>query len=206
LEFADLIFFFKGFIAGLMIATPVGPIGMLCIERTLVKGSLNGFVSGVGAATADLLYSSVAAFGLTVISDFLVGQQMWLRLFGGIFLIFLGLQIYRHRNKQPAQVRKGRGYLSDFCSAFVVTFFNPVTVLAFIAIFAGFGMVGTTKASAFMLVGGVFVGSSSWWIGLCGFAAIFGNKLKSTNFLWLTKVSAVIIIVFGIVMLLSFRR
>ena len=203
LDFSDSFFFMKGFIAGVMIATPVGPVGMLCIERTLVKGSLNGFFSGIGAATADLVYSSVAAFGLTFILEFLVGYQMWFRSLGGMFLVFLGIQIYRQQKRQPAKTHKGRGYLSDYCSAFVVTFFNPVTVLAFIAIFAGFGMVGATKVSAIMLVLGVFAGSSSWWVGLCGFAAIFRNKLKAEHFLWLTKASGVVIIVFGIVMLLS---
>jgi len=213
LEFADLIFFFKGFVAGVMIATPVGPVGMLCIERTLVKGSLNGFVSGLGAATADLIYSSIVAFGLTVISDFLVGQQMWFRLFGGVFFVFLGLKIYRQQKRQPAKVHEGRGYfglkiyrqqkrqpakvhegrgyLSDYCSAFVVTFFNPVPVFAFIAIFAGLGITGATKLSALMLVGGVFAGSSAWWVGICCFAAVFRNKFKSAHFFWLVKASGV---------------
>ncbi len=206
MEFADLIFFFKGFVAGVMIATPVGPVGMLCIERTLVKGSLNGFVSGLGAATADLIYSSIVAFGLTVISDFLVSQQMWFRFFGGVFLVFLGLQIYRQQKRQPAKVHKGRGYLSDYCSAFVVTFFNPVLAFAFVAIFAGLGITGATKVSALTLVAGVFVGSSAWWVGLCGFAAIFGNKFKSAPFLWLVKASGVVITIFGIAILLSLYR
>ncbi len=206
MDFADLIFFFKGFIAGVMITTPVGPVGMLCIERILVKGSLNGFVSGLGAATADLIYSLVVVFGLAVISDFLVNQQMWFRLFGGVFFVFLGLKIYRQQKKQPAKVHEGRGYLSDYGSAFVVTFFNPVPVFAFIAIFAGLGITGVTKVSTLMLVGGVFAGSSLWWVGLCGFAAVFRKKFKTAHFLWLAKASGAVITIFGIVMLSSLYK
>src|SRR4051794_7985246 len=118
-------YLFSGLLIGFSIAAPVGPIGVLCIRRTLSDGRLAGFVSGLGAATADATYGCVAAFGLTVISDFLVGQQFWFKLIGGLFLCYLGVQLFRSRpSDRPAQAR-GVGLLGAYASTVALTLTNP---------------------------------------------------------------------------------
>src|SRR5512137_3193468 len=102
-------FFFKGFVIGFSIAAPVGPIGVLCIRRTLAEGRISGFVSGMGAATADALYGCVAGLGVTVISNLLIGQQFWLRLAGGIFLFMLGAKSFLSKPAEAASGKTGKG-------------------------------------------------------------------------------------------------
>jgi threonine/homoserine/homoserine lactone efflux protein len=161
----------RGLALGLAIAAPVGPIGVLCIRRTLADGRLIGFVSGLGAATADAFYGAVAAFGLTVVADLLVGQRVWVRLIGGLFLIYLGLRTLPRRpapRPAKASVEMRRGLAGAYGSTLALTLTNPTTILSFTAIFAGLGLAGTAgttgRASAALLVLGVFLGSALWWL------------------------------------------
>src|SRR3972149_356297 len=158
----------QGLLLGFSIAAPVGPIGVLCIRRTLADGRLNGFLSGLGAATADMLYGAVAAFGLTFITDLVVGQANWLRLIGGIFLLFLGTRTFLAKPAEgPAQASHG-GLFGAYLSTFLLTITNPMTILSFIAIFAGLRLGDTNGSylSAGFMVLGVFLGSATWWLGL----------------------------------------
>ena len=130
-------FLLKGIAIGLSIAAPVGPIGVLCIRSTLAEGRIQGLVSGLGAAAADALYGCVAGFGLTLLSDLLTGQQTWLRAIGGTFLCYLGVKTFLAQPGERVASEASLGLLGAFSSTFLLTLANPVTILAFGAIFAG---------------------------------------------------------------------
>lgn len=158
-------FLFKRLLIGFSIAAPVGPIGVLCIKRTLIAGRSSGFVSGIGAATADALYGAVAAFGLTGISYFLIAHSFWLRLVGGVFLAYLGIKALI-ASSPKAVPAVHRSLIADYLSTVSLTLANPATILAFIAIFAGVGLgeIRPSISAAVLMVVGVFVGSTLWWL------------------------------------------
>jgi threonine/homoserine/homoserine lactone efflux protein len=195
----DYSLFFRGLVLGFSIAAPVGPIGVLCIRRTLADGQIAGLVSGLGAATADGMYGCVAGFGLTFISSALIDQQMWLRLFGGLFLCYLGVKTLLSRPAEQAAEANKSGLLGAYASTFLLTLTNPLTILSFAAIFAGLGLatVGGGYASALILVLGVFLGSALWWLVLSGGVGLFRDKFNSQGLLWVNRISGVIITVFG---------
>ena len=143
----------RGFILGLAIAAPVGPIGVLCIRRTLAQGRLFGFVSGLGAATADALYGCVAAFGLTAISALLVRQQDLLRLLGGLFLCYLGVRTLLARPTDQSAAAEGQGLGGAYFSTLLLTLTNPITILSFVAVFAGLGVGGGNGYGAAAAIG-----------------------------------------------------
>jgi threonine/homoserine/homoserine lactone efflux protein len=193
--------FFNGMVIGFAIAAPVGPIGVLCIRRTLAEGRISGVVSGLGAATADALYGSVAALGLTFVTDLLVGGESWLRLFGGAFLIFLGARTFLTRPVERVTPAGGSGLLGDYASTLFLTLTNPTTILSFAAIFAGLGVAGEANGgvlSATMLVLGVFLGSAMWWFVLSWLVGIFRAKLTARGLRWVNRVSGTIIATFGV--------
>jgi threonine/homoserine/homoserine lactone efflux protein len=200
-------FFLKGFVIGISIAAPVGPIGVLCIRRTLAEGRTSGLVTGLGAATADAIYGSIAGFGLTFVSNFLIHQQSWLRLIGGLFLCYLGLKTFRTRPPHPVALTDRRGFVSIFTSTFFLTLTNPMTILSFAAIFAGLG-VGSTRGnyvSAAVMVLGVFTGSLLWWYILSRGVSFLGEKFNVVRFHWIHWISGVIILAFGVVALVGWR-
>ncbi|MGD0707795.1 MAG: LysE family transporter [Anaerolineaceae bacterium] len=201
----DLGFLFKGLLIGVSIAAPVGPIGVLCIRRTLAEGRATGLVSGLGAATADAIYGCVAGFGLAFVSSFLVAQQTGLRLVGGIFLCYLGLKTLLVKPAEQAALAKGSGIASAYASTFFLTLTNPMTVLSFAAIFAGLGLAGTSRgyASAGILVLGVFLGSALWWLVLSSGVGIFRGKFSLRGLQWVNRISSVIIVGFGLFALAS---
>ena len=173
---------------------------MLCIRRTLADGWVFGLVSGLGAATADAVYGCIAAFGLTFISVALVSHQAWLRLIGGLFLCYLGVRtLLAQPAEQAATVREG-GLSRAYASTFFLTLTNPVTILAFAAIFAGLGLAeaGGGYASAGLLVLGVFLGSASWWLLLSSVVGAFRTRFSPSGMLWVNRVSGLIILGFGV--------
>lgn len=165
LTMPDVLFLLKGWLIGFAIAAPVGPIGVLCIRRTLADGRLIGFLSGMGAATADMCYGAIAAFGITALQQLLLRQQGWLHLLGGGFLLFLGLRAFFAKpSQEAASVRSRHGRLAAYLSTFGLTLANPATILSFSVIFAGLRLAetaGSYTAAAFMVCG-VFLGSASW--------------------------------------------
>jgi len=203
----DISFLIRGFIIGLSIAATVGPICILCINRTMHKGQLYGLVSGLGIATADGVYGAIAGFGLTVITGFLVSQQMWIRLIGGLFLIYLGIKTVISRPTERAAVARGNGYAGAYVSTFLLTLTNPLTILSFAAIFAGIGVGGASKSylSATLVVGGVFLGSVSWWCILTSGISLLRKRFTARWLLWINRISGIIILLFGILALLSLR-
>jgi threonine/homoserine/homoserine lactone efflux protein len=146
----DLAYLLRGMWIGLAIAIPVGPIGLLCIQRTLAYGRLVGFTSGLGAATADMLYGLVAALGLSVITDVLVARADWVRVAGAVFLAFLGVRTFLARPAAVATPTTSRGLLGAWASTFGLTLANPLTIVSFIGIFAALAIskVGEGRSSA----------------------------------------------------------
>jgi threonine/homoserine/homoserine lactone efflux protein len=201
----DFNFLASGIIIGFSIAAPVGPIGVLCIRRTLAEGRLHGLISGLGAATADAIYGCIAAFGLTFISDLLVQQQLWLRLFGGVFLCLLGAKTLFAKPSEKSPQEKKAGLLGAYGSTFFLTLTNPMTILSFAAIFAGVGL-GSAVAdygSAALLVFSVFAGSALWWLILSGTVGLLRKKVTLSVLKWINRVSGAIITGFGVLILIS---
>ena len=202
---SDLSFLLRGFIIGFSIAAPVGPIGVLCIRRTLAEGRIYGLVSGLGAATADAIYGCVAGFGLTFVSNFLISQQIWLRLIGGGFLCFLGLRTFLSKPSEQAASTKVNGLFGAYASTFFLTLTNPMTILSFAAIFAGLG-VGSADGSyvsAAILVFGVFIGSVLWWLVLSTTVSMFLKKFTPSGLQWINRIAGIILVGFGLIVLFS---
>lgn len=195
----------KGLILGFSIAAPVGPIGVLCIRRTLADGRATGFASGLGAATADAIYGCVAGFGLTFISTLLLSQKLWLQLIGGAFLCYLGVQTFRARPAERAADAQGNGLLGAYASTFFLTVTNPMTILFFLAVFAGLG--GAAVAGDYLAAGalvlGVFLGSASWWLLLSGAVSVFRSRFNYHALGWVNRISGIIVAGFGLLALLS---
>jgi len=202
----DTIFFLKGLIIGFVIAAPVGPIGILCARRTLMFGRQAGFFSGMGAATADAIYGFVAAFGLSLVSDFLAGHNVFLRLVGSSLLCILGVRTLvanpALNRDYPKSLKK---YAGLYTSTFFLTLTNPMTIFSFAAVFAGFGLAGVKGSfySAGVLILGVFLGSALWWLLLVGIFSIFRERFHSDQLRWVNRVSGGIIIASGILALMS---
>jgi threonine/homoserine/homoserine lactone efflux protein len=196
-------FFLEGMIIGFAIAAPVGPIGVLCIRRTLAEGRTSGLVSGLGAATADALYGAVAALGLTFITALLIGGEAWLRLVGGAFLVFLGVRTFLARPAERAAPSASSGLPGAYVSTLFLTLTNPTTILSFAAIFAGLGA-GETNGdvlSAMVLVAGVFLGSAAWWFVLSGATSLLRARLSVRGLRWVNRVSGIVIAAFGVLAL-----
>lgn len=195
--------FFTGMIIGFSIAAPVGPIGVLCIRRTLADGRLHGLASGLGAASADAIYGSIAGFGLTAISGFLVAQGDWLRLIGGAFLVYLGARTFATRPAAQPAGAGGRGLAGAYASTFALTLTNPVTILSFAAIFAGLGLAEreSSYGAAIALVAGVFAGSAAWWLLLSGGVSLFRGAFTPPRMRWINRLSGVVLAGFGILAL-----
>ncbi|MBU7013594.1 MAG: LysE family transporter [Theionarchaea archaeon] len=194
-------FFIQGFLIGVAIAAPVGPIGLLCIQRTLSEGWISGFVSGMGAATADAVYGCIAGFGVTVVSSFLVSQQMLLRLFGGAFIILLGGRIFVSPPAEKAAVQGGGSLITRYGSTLVLTLTNPMTILSFAAICAGVGI--STYGDAGLLVLGVFMGSAVWWFTLSGLVHLVRSRIDQKRMQWINRASGAILMGIGVVILFS---
>lgn len=201
----DIGFLVKGIVLGFSIAAPVGPIGVLCIRRTLAEGRAAGLVSGLGAATADAIYGGVAGFGITFVSSLLISQQVWLRLVGGAFLCYLGVKTFLATTAESAAAVRGDGLIGAYASTFFLTLTNPMTILSFAAIFAGLGVAsaGGNYLSAGVLVLGVFLGSALWWLILSGGVSLFRSGFNLRGLRWLNRISGGIITTFGLFALLS---
>jgi len=191
--------FFRGLIIGFSIAAPVGPIGVLCIRRTLAEGRLAGFLSGMGAASADMFYGAVAAFGLTAVQELLIGQSNWLRIVGGIFLLYLGVKTFFSKPSEEAAKSARGGLFGAYLTTFFLTITNPITILSFIAIFAGLrlGETDGNYLSASVMVLGVFLGSAAWWLTLSTGVSFLRDKFTSALLTWVNRLAGVIIFVFG---------
>jgi len=197
-------FLLKGMLVGLVIAIPVGPVGILCVRRTIFHGRLAGFVSGLGAASADAVFGIIAGFGITFVADLLLGYQGWLRLGGAGFLLYIGISAVTADPFKPTQSQRDpEGLVADYASAFALTITNPITILAFVAIFAAIGFNGraATLGRAAIMVLGVWLGSLLWWAGLAFAAGMVRLSFDRNHLVWINRGSGGILVFCGAVLL-----
>ena len=204
----DVSFYLRGLVIGFSIAAVVGPIGVLCIQRSMQKGFRFGLVTGMGAATADGIYGGIAAFGLTLISGFLVHQQTWIRLLGGLFLVYLGVRAALARPAERAAQSRGNNFLAAYTSTLLLTLTNPLTILSFAAVFAGLGVGVSEKGglAAVLVTLGVFSGSSAWWLLLSGGVSLLRARMTTRWLLWINRIAGVVLVIFGIIAVISLIR
>jgi threonine/homoserine/homoserine lactone efflux protein len=199
-----LVFLLKGIVVGIIIAVPVGPVGVLCVRRTIFQGKLAGFVSGLGAATADAIFGLIAAFGLTFVSDWLIGYQQWLRIAGGCYLLYVGgsALLARPETKSNSE-RDAETPLRDFASTFALTLTNPITILAFLGIFSVLGLSGeeATFGRAAILVLGVWSGSLLWWLALSFGLGLVFRSFEPRHLVWINRASGTILFLSGAALL-----
>ncbi len=189
----------RGIATGLIIAAPVGPVNVLCIQRTLGKGWKSGIVSGLGAALADTIYGSIAAFSITLVIDFLLREQFWIRVLGGLLLIAIGIAYY-FRKPTKLDEEKGEATHSDLVSTFLLTATNPTTVLSFIAVLATLGMKEQRSVPmTLLLIAGIFSGSMLWWAILTGGVTALKKKIDDRAMRWMNRIAGFAIGAFGIV-------
>jgi threonine/homoserine/homoserine lactone efflux protein len=189
---ADSVYFLKSLLIGLSVAAPVGPIALLCIQRTLDHGRGSGAVFGAGVAAADATYAMVAAFGITAVSSVLLSHASWIKLLGCLLLIFIGLRIAFARPAAAARGEPGPGWRA-FGTAYGLTLSNPPTILSFAAIFAS--MNSLTPASGPMIfVAGVFAGSMLWWLILTALVAKSVRWLRPAVTDWINRASGAALI------------
>jgi threonine/homoserine/homoserine lactone efflux protein len=190
----------KGLAVGFSIAAPVGPIGLLCIRRTLTGGWGLGLATGMGAATADMAYGLVAAAGLTAVTEVLVSARRPLQFAGGAALILLGLTFLRAEVPTERAGADSTSLAAAYATTFLLTLTNPATILSFAAVMAGLGAMSATGETA-ILVAGVFIGSALWWLALSTAVSLFRHRLPEMVAVWINRASGAAIMVFGILAL-----
>jgi threonine/homoserine/homoserine lactone efflux protein len=195
----------KGLVLGFSIAAPVGPIGVLCIRRTLANGFKSGLVSGLGAASADAIYGTIAAAGLTLVADFLVRQQAWLGLLGGGFLLYLGIKTFRTPPQTSESSAEKYSTGGNYFSTLLLTLSNPMTIFMFAAIFGGMSVQSEAifRYNAFFLVLGVFTGSALWWLTLSAAVSLLRDKVNARLMTWVNRLAGAAITGFGLFVLIK---
>ena len=201
----------EGAAIGFLIAVPVGPAAALCIRRSITVGAVAGYMTGIGAALGDAVFGAVAAFGLSFIEQFVFEREAWLLAIGGLGLMIIGWTTMRHRPRTVgdpvADDRDHRvaTHLHYATSSFVITVFNPLTVMAFGAAFASRNLagVGASLSDAALLVAAVFSGALAWWTFVCAAAVALRTRFTGTGLLWLNRISGAVILGFGVAALIS---
>ncbi len=191
----------KGIIIGLFISVPLGPIGMLCVQRTLNRGRKHGIATGLGATMSDLIYTIVALFFVGFVVDFLEEKKIFIQIIGGLIVVFFGIFIYRSNpTRQPIPTQNNNSsIMSDFFSSFVLTLSNPLILLILIALFARFEFLDE-ETTTFNLVTGIssiLGGAYLWWNTLTFFVGKFRNKLSYSRIKLLNRIIGIIIIAIG---------
>ncbi|MFC2115282.1 LysE family translocator [Bacteroidota bacterium] len=199
--------FIKGIIIGLLVSAPLGPIGIMCIQRTLNRGYMAGFVSGLGAATADIIFAIIAGFGLTIIINFIEEQHIYFQILGGLFVLYIGYRIFNTNPvKQLKLQRLNKTRLSqDFVSIFLLTISNPLAIFLFVAIMAAL-KVANDLLSFFelsIMVAGIAGGAIFWWSVLASIANRFRKRIRLKSIWWLNKITGSVVFLFGLVVILS---
>ncbi len=204
----DVVYIFRGILIGLMDSVPLGPMGVLIIQKTLQKGALAGFIAGMGAACADLFYATVAAFGLGFVINIIQSHELILQIIGGIFLLIIGLKIYFDNPLKQIRMKKRvskTGLLGDFLTLFFLTVSNPVAIVVFMAVFAGasvFGSEPSFRIELFVLAG-ILLGGGLWWYALSTLVNLFRRKFRLRVLITINRVSGVIITLLGILVILT---
>jgi Putative threonine efflux protein len=195
----------KGFIIGLLTGMPLGPIGALCLKTTLTNGILYGLIAGLGSAIADSMYGFIAAFGVTAITHILHKHEHYVRLFGGLFVIFYGIKTILSKEEHKTEEINSQNLIKTFATTFFLALANPSTVFSFLVVFSAYGSshLGTTNASRLFLVFGVFLGSAFWWVLLIAVANLYRSNLTVKKLKTINKALGSLIAISGIVIILS---
>jgi threonine/homoserine/homoserine lactone efflux protein len=200
-------FLIKGLVLGFVSSIPLGPIGVICIQRTLGKGRWSGFVSGLGAATVDTFMAIIAGLGLSFVIKFITENKIYFQVIGGFLVVIIGMQIFF---KSPVkQVRERRlkknNMWTDYFSVLGLTLSNPLAIFIFIAVFAGLNLVNGSQNFFFHLTifVGIFCGAALWWFLLSSLVSTYRSKFRLKNLWWLNKITGLIIFLFGIAALIS---
>ncbi len=197
----ELLLFCKSMLLGLAVAAPLGPIGVLCINRALERGFWAGVAGGLGTALADAIYACLAAIGFSALTATLTTLAPWLKLAGGLFMLWLGCKSLRpnpRRAAAHARTNEIKELSGTIASTFLLTLTNPVTIFSFAALFAGLGVTDTPGAiNALAVVAGVFLGSLLWWFLLSGGVALAQRRLPEGFSLFVSRMSGVILMGFG---------
>lgn len=192
----------KGFLIGIAVSVPLGPLGMLCIKRTVNKNWKSGFLSGLGIAASDVLYAIIAGFSLTIIINFIRSYEVYFKILGASMMVLLGLYIFLSNPAKDIQKfqRKGTSYVQDFFTAFLLTVTNPLSVFVFIAIFTSYSLVFELSQllDALLIIGGIFIGGATWWFILTGVANLFKHKLTINTLWWANKIIGLSVILVAV--------
>jgi len=190
----------QGMIVGLTLAAPVGPISLVCIYRTIAYGRFHGIFSGFGVASADSFYAAVAFLGLTAISGFIIAHQFLFRFVAGIALVLVGIRVFRSIPLAPAESDGQESYLRDYLSLLALTIANPLTIIFYLTILPGLGIVSmaAVPAAALDFVAGVFAGSALWWILLCGAVGSVRSRLSPANLVLINRISGALVACCGL--------
>jgi len=181
-------------------------VNVLCIQQTLSKGPRAGVISGLGAAAADTIYGAIAGFSISFIIQFLLREIFWIRLFGGILLIGLGIWYYFRQPQYLETEKKEPSDTSDSASTFLLTLTNPTTVLSFLAVLAGLGLSESRPwYLTLVMIGGIFAGAMLWWFILTGVANRLRDKFTDRSMVWMNRIGGLAIGIFGVVMLILSR-
>jgi threonine/homoserine/homoserine lactone efflux protein len=197
----------KGVIIGLLVSVPMGPVGVLCVQRTLNRGKMSGLVSGLGAAAADVIFAIIAGFGLTIIINFIEQKHIYFQIIGGLFVLYVGVRIFNTNPvKQLKLQRLGKSQLSqDFVSIFLLTLSNPMAIFLFLAIMAAIKVTGDQLRflEISLLTGGIAFGAILWWFVLANIANRFRKRIRLRSIWWLNKITGSVVFLFGLMVLIS---
>jgi threonine/homoserine/homoserine lactone efflux protein len=196
----ELIIFIKGFLVGLVLCAPFGPIGVLIVRRTLVDGSMAGVASVLGASTVDGLYCAVAGLGVSYISNLLRNEQISLKLAGGVILILVGIRIFYARPREKTVKPHDQGLVGAYLSTFLLMLANPMPILIFGATFSALGVHGWRGdyADTLALVGGVVSGSALWAPLLVALVSRFKTPFNPERLRLVNRIAGAVIFGFGL--------
>jgi len=198
-----LMLLIKGVIVGLLASIPLGPVGVICIQRTINKGKLSGFISGIGAATADTIFATIAGFSITFVINFIEEKQFFFQVGGGIIVMILGISIfYTNPIRQLKRHRKNKSsILEDYLSVLFITITNPLAVFLFIGLFASLRIVSTVGNGLYVgiLLSGVFIGAATWWFVLSTIINRFRARFRLKQLWYINKISGGAIFILGLI-------
>lgn len=192
--------FVKGLIIGFALSAPVGPIAAICVQRTMNQGRLAGFLSGLGSAAADAVYGTAAAFGASFIAEFLVEHGTWLQKIGGAVLVVLGIRLFLTKPRTREATSGTKAKAGIFLSTFLLTLTNPMTFLAFGAIFATMGL-GAVRGHSILtadLVAGVATGAALWWSLLVVAVWAIRRHFDYEKLIWVNRGAGIFVVAVGI--------
>lgn len=194
--------FLKGLVVGFLIAAPVGPVNVMCVRRTIMHGRLVGLVSGLGAAAADTIFGAIAAFGLSFVYELLMTERFWLGIAGGALLMVMGVRTLFAEPPRPSDTPDPPNLLGDFTSTLVLTLTNPVTIVSFLAAFTAVGVAADPGEPIglddWILLLGVFLGASTWWLFITAAVALFHGRIPLTMLRWTNRIAGVVILAFAV--------